>query len=95
MTHHQQTSIAEIKGIVGNRKTLHELGIYDISDLLNYFPYRYDDYELRDLEEVKHEERVTVEGKVHSEPSLTYYGKTKQADIQGACRQLFNYRGLL
>ncbi len=58
-------------------KTLHELGIYDISDLLNYFPYRYDDYELRDLEEVKHEERVTVEGKVHSEPSLTYYGKKR------------------
>ncbi|MEH7662960.1 ATP-dependent DNA helicase RecG, partial [Bacillus velezensis] len=56
---------------------LHELGIYDISDLLNYFPYRYDDYELRDLEEVKHEERVTVEGKVHSEPSLTYYGKKR------------------
>ncbi|MGG0157842.1 ATP-dependent DNA helicase RecG [Bacillus velezensis] len=78
MTHHQQTSIAEIKGIgPETEKTLHELGIYDISDLLNYFPYRYDDYELRDLEEVKHEERVTVEGKVHSEPSLTYYGKKR------------------
>lgn len=56
---------------------MNELGIYDISDLLNYFPYRYDDYELRDLEEVKHDERVTVEGKVHSEPSLTYYGKKR------------------
>ena len=78
MKHHQQTSIAEIKGIgPETEKTLQELGIYDISDLLNYFPYRYDDYELRDLEEVKHEERVTVEGKVHSEPSLTYYGKKR------------------
>ncbi|MED0773023.1 ATP-dependent DNA helicase RecG [Bacillus siamensis] len=78
MKHHQQTSIAEIKGIgPETEKTLHELGIYYISDLLNYFPYRYDDYELRDLEEVKHEERVTVEGKVHSEPSLTYYGKKR------------------
>ncbi|AVB11238.1 ATP-dependent DNA helicase RecG [Bacillus velezensis] len=78
MKHQQQTSIAEIKGIgPETEKTLHELGIYDISDLLNYFPYRYDDYELRDLEEVKHEERVTVEGKVHSEPSLTYYGKKR------------------
>ncbi|MBT2573393.1 ATP-dependent DNA helicase RecG [Bacillus sp. ISL-51] len=78
MKQHQQTSIADIKGIgPETEKTLHELGIYDISDLLNYFPYRYDDYELRDLEEVKHEERVTVEGKVHSEPSLTYYGKKR------------------
>lgn len=78
MKQHQQTSIANIKGIgPETEKTLHELGIYDISDLLNYFPYRYDDYELRDLEEVKHDERVTVEGKVHSEPSLTYYGKKR------------------
>ncbi|MCP6681440.1 ATP-dependent DNA helicase RecG [Bacillus nakamurai] len=78
MKQHQQTSIADIKGIgPETEKTLHELGIYDISDLLNYFPYRYDDYELRDLEKVKHEERVTVEGKVHSEPSLTYYGKKR------------------
>lgn len=78
MKQHQQTSIANIKGIgPETEKTLHELGIYDISDLLNYFPYRYDDYELRDLEEVKHDERVTVEGKVHSEPSLTYYGKNE------------------
>lgn len=78
MKQHQQTSIANIKGIgPETEKTLNELGIYDISDLLNYFPYRYDDYELRDLEEVKHDERVTVEGKVHSEPSLTYYGKKR------------------
>ncbi|MEC1645723.1 MULTISPECIES: ATP-dependent DNA helicase RecG [Bacillus] len=78
MKQHQQTSIANIKGIgPETEKTLNELGIYDISDLLNYFPYRYDDYELRDLEEVQHDERVTVEGKVHSEPSLTYYGKKR------------------
>lgn len=64
MKQHQQTSIANIKGIgPETEKTLNELGIYDISDLLNYFPYRYDDYELRDLEEVKHDERVTVEGR--------------------------------
>lgn len=71
------------------------MGIYDISDLLNYFPYRYDDYELRDLEEVKHEERVTVEGRFIQNLLLPITAKTKQADIQGACRQLFNYRGLL
>ena len=56
---------------------MNELGIYTVLDLLNYFPYRYDDYELRDLEDVAHDERVTVEGKVHSEPSLAYYGKKR------------------
>ncbi len=54
-----------------------EMKIFTIQDLLEYFPYRYDDYSLKDLTEVKHEEKVTVEGKVHSEPSLVYYGRKK------------------
>ncbi|WP_374717647.1 ATP-dependent DNA helicase RecG [Neobacillus sp.] len=56
---------------------LSEMKIFTIGDLLEYFPYRYEDYSLRDLTEVKHEEKVTVEGKVHSEPSLAYYGRKK------------------
>ncbi|APH05292.1 ATP-dependent DNA helicase RecG [Bacillus weihaiensis] len=56
---------------------LHDMDIYSIYDLLEYFPYRYEDNSLKDLEEVKHEERITVEGKVHSEPSLTFYGKKR------------------
>ncbi|AZB42903.1 ATP-dependent DNA helicase RecG [Bacillus sp. FJAT-42376] len=54
-----------------------EMGIHTIEDLLEYFPYRYEDYRLKDLAEVQHDERVTVEGKVHSEPSLVFYGKKK------------------
>lgn len=56
---------------------LAEMNIYTVQDLLDHFPYRYEDYQLRDLAEVKHEEKVTVEGKVHSEPSLAYYGRKK------------------
>lgn len=53
------------------------MGIETIGDLLTYFPFRYEDYEIRDLADVKHDEKVTVEGKVHSEPSLTYYARKK------------------
>ncbi|MDM5319891.1 ATP-dependent DNA helicase RecG [Bacillus altitudinis] len=73
-----QDNVSVLKGIgEETEKTLNELGIHTVADLLGYFPYRYDDYELRNLEEVKHDERVTVEGKVHSEPVLTYYGKKR------------------
>jgi ATP-dependent DNA helicase RecG len=58
-------------------ETLAEIKVYSIKDLLEYFPYRYEDYRLRDLAEVKHDEKVTVEGKVHSEPSLIYYGRKR------------------
>lgn len=56
---------------------LNDMGIYTINDLIEYFPYRYDDNSLKDLEEVKHDERVTVEGVIHSEPILTYFGKKR------------------
>jgi ATP-dependent DNA helicase RecG len=58
-------------------QNLAEMKIFSINDLLEYFPYRYDDYSLRDLAEVQHDEKVTVEGKVHSEPSLSFYGRKK------------------
>lgn len=70
--------VTDIKGIgEETRLELNELNIYTISDLLEYLPYRYEDYQLRDLADVKHEERVTVEGKIHSEPLVTYYGRKK------------------
>lgn len=71
-------SVTAVKGIgAETAQSLAEMRILTIEDLLEYFPYRYEDYRLRDLTEVKHDERITVEGKVHSEPSLMYYGKKR------------------
>ncbi|QTC43817.1 ATP-dependent DNA helicase RecG [Bacillus sp. V3] len=71
-------TIQNVKGI-GEETALqmNQMGIYTVLDLLEYLPYRFEDYRLRDLEEVAHDERVTVEGKVHSEPSLMYFGRKK------------------
>ena len=71
-------SVTVIKGIgQETAETLAEMKIITVLDLLEYFPYRFADYRLKDLAEVTHEEKVTVEGKVHSEPSLVYYGKKR------------------
>jgi ATP-dependent DNA helicase RecG len=70
--------VTAVKGIGEEMAiTLADMSIRSVSDLLEYFPYRYEDYRLKDLAEVKHDEKVTVEGKVHSEPSLVYYGRRK------------------
>ncbi|WP_077326121.1 ATP-dependent DNA helicase RecG [Virgibacillus siamensis] len=53
------------------------LKIYTVGDLLNYFPYRYDVFEIKPLSELIHEDKVTIEGKVLHEPSLNFYGKKK------------------
>ncbi|MCM3767960.1 ATP-dependent DNA helicase RecG [Neobacillus niacini] len=71
-------SVMALKGIgEETAESLAEMNIATIRDLLEYFPYRYEDYRLRDLTEVQHDEKITVEGKVHSEPSLAYYGRKK------------------
>jgi len=67
-----------LKGIgPETKKQLEEMRIKTIYDLLEYFPYRYEDFRVRNPEDMKHDEKVTVEGKVHSEPSLVFYGRKK------------------
>jgi ATP-dependent DNA helicase RecG len=58
-------------------KQLQGLRIFTVGDLLEHFPFRYEDYQLKDLHDVKHEERVTVSGIVQSEPSVRYFGRKK------------------
>ncbi|MBS4193947.1 ATP-dependent DNA helicase RecG [Lederbergia citri] len=58
-------------------ENLMAMGINNIGDLLQYLPFRYEDVRLRDLAEVSHDEKITVEGKVHSEPTVMYYGRKK------------------
>ncbi|QNG58810.1 ATP-dependent DNA helicase RecG [Bacillus sp. PAMC26568] len=71
-------SVTAVKGIgAESEEILNEMGIFSVKDLIEYLPYRYEDYRLKDLAEVQHDERVTVEGKVHSEPSLAFFGKKK------------------
>lgn len=56
---------------------LKDMGITTVGDLIEYLPFRYEDYRLKDLSEIKHEERITVEGKVHSQPTLSFYGRKR------------------
>jgi len=68
----------QLKGVgPETRKQLEDMRIHTIYDLLEYFPYRYEDFRVRNPEDMKHEEKVTVEGKVHSEPSLIFHGRKK------------------
>lgn len=70
--------ITSLKGIgKETAEQLEELGIYTIEDLIWTFPYRYEDFRLKDLSVTPHNERVTIEGKVESIPQVLFYGKNK------------------
>lgn len=71
-------AVATLKG-VGKQaaETLQEMKIETIHDLIMTFPYRHEDFQLKDLADTPHNERVTVEGRVESEPSVLFLGKNK------------------
>ncbi|HEX7065975.1 MAG TPA: ATP-dependent DNA helicase RecG [Bacillales bacterium] len=70
--------VSEVPGVGAERaKTLSGMGMETVGDLLFAFPFRYDHYELKDLSDVRHNERATVIGKVHSEPSLAFFGRKR------------------
>ncbi len=51
---------------------LKEMGLVSIKDLFTYFPYRYENYQLIDLELAKHGDKVTVEGSIYDNPYVKY-----------------------
>lgn len=53
------------------------MGILTLQDLVMTFPYRHEDFRLKNIAETPHNERVTVEGRVESEPSILFLGKNK------------------
>ncbi|MFD1360301.1 ATP-dependent DNA helicase RecG [Lentibacillus salinarum] len=70
--------VTAVKG-VGEKLAadLGEMGIYTVEDLLAYFPYRYDVFDIKPLSELIHDDKVTIEGRVIHEPSLHFYGRRK------------------
>lgn len=73
-----QKPVTEVKGI-GEKvaEQLATMNIYTVEDMLEYFPYRYDIFEKKPLHELIHDDKVTIEGKVVHDPSLTFYGRKK------------------
>ncbi|MFD1038024.1 ATP-dependent DNA helicase RecG [Virgibacillus byunsanensis] len=71
-------SVVQVKG-VGEKfaEDLAVVNVFTVEDLLNYFPYRYDVFEIKPLSELIHDDKVTIEGSVVHEPSLTFFAKRK------------------
>ncbi len=54
---------------------LHAFGVFTVSDLIEYYPFRYEDYRLRSLTEAKDGDKITVQAKIMGIPVLQRYGK--------------------
>ncbi|MFD1885247.1 ATP-dependent DNA helicase RecG [Paenibacillus wenxiniae] len=71
-----QIGVRQVNGVSASKEgELHAFGISTVLDLLEYFPFRYEDYRLRALQDVKDGDKITVEGKIVGLPVLQRYGK--------------------
>lgn len=71
-------SVNVLKGIGSETENvLASLGITTLHDMVMTFPYRHEDFRLKNIAETPHNERITVEGRIDSEPSILFLGKNK------------------
>ncbi|MEX2416543.1 MAG: ATP-dependent DNA helicase RecG [Paenibacillaceae bacterium] len=78
MSELHQLPIRSVKSIGPQKaKELETFGIVTVLDLLEYYPYRYEDYRIRSLTDVKNGDKVTVVGTIYSEPVLQMWGLKK------------------
>ncbi|MHA0857318.1 ATP-dependent DNA helicase RecG [Paenibacillus sp. CMAA1364] len=74
-----QVSVKQVRGVSALKEgELHAFGIFTVKDLLEYYPYRYEDYRLRSLSEVQSGDKITIQAKVIGIPVLQRFsGKSR------------------
>ncbi|MFD1952745.1 ATP-dependent DNA helicase RecG [Paenibacillus thailandensis] len=74
----EEIPVRQVKGVGASKEEeLHAFGIHTVADLLDYFPFRYEDYRLRSLKEIKDGDKATVQGTIRGNPMLQRYGRNK------------------
>ena len=70
--------VAVLKGIgAETQDELNDMAIFTVEDLINYFPYRYEDCRVTEIVTAQHDEKVTVTGIVQTLPVISYFGRKK------------------
>lgn len=74
----QEISVSTLPGVGPKRlSAIESLGIKSIYDLLFYFPFRYEDMELKNLSEAVDQEKILLKGIVASDPVVAHFGYRK------------------
>ena len=68
--------LSKVKGLgLTTEKYLNELGIYNVEDLINYFPFRYEIIENTDMSKVSDGDKVVIGGICEQASSIFHFNK--------------------
>ncbi len=71
--------LIDVKGIgEKTKKTLNNLNIYNVKDLITYYPFRYDILKRTTLED----EKVIISGKIISNPLISYFNRMNRLSFK-------------
>lgn len=71
----EKIEVKQITGVSAQKQSeLHAFGVFTVKDLLEYYPFRYEDFRPRSLSEVKHGDKATLAAKVIGIPVLQRFG---------------------
>ena len=64
---------------VGNKTiiNLNKLGIYNIDDLVTYYPYRFEIIKRSDMNTIKIGDKIIIDGVIETSPNVYYYNRRK------------------
>ena len=58
------------------KELLNKIKIYDISDLLNYYPYRYDIIKRSDISNLNDGDKIIIDGIIEGQPTVIFINKS-------------------
>ena len=68
--------VEKLQGVSSRKaEELHALGLFTVGDLLEHYPFRYEDYRVRSLAGAKDGEKITVAGVIATASTLQRYGR--------------------
>ena len=76
-------NISLLKGV--GPKTLKKFtdnGIYTTKDLLEYYPFRYDEIKRSNIEELSDEDKIIIDGCIESKVSIFFFGKKNKMSFK-------------
>jgi len=71
-------TLTQLKGVGPKTITLlNKLGIYDVEDLLSFFPFRYDVFKRSNIYELNQDDKIIIDGIIETNPSVFHFSKKK------------------
>ena len=84
--------LTDVKGVgPKSEKILNKMSIYTPDDLINYYPFRYEIISRSNLDELRDDDKIVIDGVLDSIPTIFFFGRKDRMNFKLATKYiLFN-----